>query len=264
MQELERLLARSAELELTIISILDLEDFSPGELDPRLDAGIRLTCVSMEHGAALRQLVASGFFPSAVGLKRTQFEAFVRAAWAVWAAKDVDISRLQAPLTLVTEKDARKLTGLSEMLTQLEGKAPAGLVQMVNVFRSTSLAALNSFVHGGIHVLARDVTGYPEHLVGQVVRNSNGLLTMAGMLLALLAAGEDEQRRTSKLQPEFVDCLPPLQPEQLPWSPAERWLPRTASASGSSCARWVTNRGLSLAVPELAVLPSRRLDSPGG
>ena len=143
---------------------------------------------------------------------RPQLEALTRTAWAVWAAKDANISRLQASLTLMTEKEARKLTGLSEMLTQLEGKSPAGMVEMLNVFKETSLTALNSFVHGGIHVLTRHASGYPEHLVAQVVRNSNSLMTMAGMLLALLGADDAARTRMSKIQPEFTDCLPPLLP----------------------------------------------------
>lgn len=74
------------------------------------------------------------------------------------------------------------------------------------------MPALNSFVHGGIHVVNRHAVGYPEHLVAQIVRNSNGLVTMAGMLLALY--GEDSAARTrmSKIQPEFASCLPPLLP----------------------------------------------------
>jgi hypothetical protein len=171
---------------------------------------IRLANISLDHGSALRELVGTGHFPSAVTLMRPQFEALTRAAWAVWAAKETDINRLQAPLTLMTEKEARKLTGLSEMLTQLEGNSPAGMVEMLNVFKETSLTALNSFVHGGIHVLTRHASGYPEHLVAQVVRNSNGLMTMAGMLLALLGADDAARTRMSKIQPEFADCLPPL------------------------------------------------------
>ena len=212
MADIAGLLRRSVELEEEIFSILNLDTFASNAPELRLDAGIRLAGVSLEHGRALRDLVGAGLFPSAVSLMRPQFEALTRAAWAVWAAKEGDINRLQAPITLMTEKEARKLTGLSEMLTQLDGIAPAGMVQMLNVFKDTSLTALNSFVHGGIHVLSREVTGYPEHLVAQVVRNSNGLLTMAGMLLTLLGGDDGSRGRMSKIQSAFADCLPPLLP----------------------------------------------------
>jgi hypothetical protein len=206
------LLSRSNELEDKIFSILDLERFESWQPSLRHDAAIELAGVSLEHGRALRKLIGADLFPSAVSLMRPQFEAVTRCAWTVWAAKDGDVSRLQAPLTLMTEKDASKLAGLAEMLKQLQGKAPAGLVEMLEVFKATSLAALNSFVHSGIHVLTRQMTGYPEQLVGQVVRNSNGLVTMAGMLLALLGSDDAARSSMSKIQPEFADCLPPLLP----------------------------------------------------
>src|SRR6185369_5245988 len=191
------LLSRSNELEDKIFSILDLERFESWQPSLRHDAAIELAGVSLEHGRALRELVGADLFLSAVCLMRPQFEAVTRCAWTVWAAKDGDIVRLQAPLTLMTEKEASKL---------------AGLVEMLEVFKGTSLAALNSFVHSGIHVLTRQVTGYPERLVGQVVRNSNGLMTMAGMLLALVGSDDAARSSMSKIQPEFADCLPPLLP----------------------------------------------------
>lgn len=212
MADTSTLLERSEDLEQAIFAILEPVNFELSLGDLRLDAGIRLAMVSVEHGRALRELVAGGFFVSAVSLMRSQFEALTRAAWAVWGASDAEIARLQAPLTLMTEKDARKLTGLSEMLTKLEGRAPAGLVEMLGVFRETSLSALNSFVHGGIHVVNRHAVGFPEHLVGQIVRNSNGLLTMAGMLLAVYGNHNQAKLQMSKVQPAFADCLPPLLP----------------------------------------------------
>ena len=79
------LLRRSEELENAVFGILEPVNFEPAFQDLRLDAGIRLATVSLEHGRALRQLVESSLFPSAVSLMRSQFEALTRAAWAVWA-----------------------------------------------------------------------------------------------------------------------------------------------------------------------------------
>jgi hypothetical protein len=212
MPPLTELLERSEELEVAVFAVLEQIDYGHVAEDLRLDAGVRLAMVSLEHGRALRRLVGEDLFTSSVSLMRSQFEALTRAAWAVWGATDAEVTRMQAPLTVMTEKDARKLTGLSEMLLMLQGKAPAGLVEMLNVFRDTSLSALNSFVHGGIHVVTRHAVGYPENLVRQVVRNSNGLVTMAGMLLALYGNDNEARARMSKMQPQFADCLPPLLP----------------------------------------------------
>ena len=87
---------------------------------------------------------------------------------------------------------------------------------MLAQFKEVSLASLNSYVHGGIHVLARQAEGYPLQLVDQVVRNSNGLQTMAGMLLAMCGSDADAGRAMSKIQPQFADCLPTLLPVAAP------------------------------------------------
>jgi len=58
----------------------------------------------------------------------------------------------------------------------------------------------------------RQAEGYPLQLVEQVVRNSNGLQTMAGMLLAMYGTNPDAARGMSKIQLLFADCLPTLLP----------------------------------------------------
>lgn len=147
---------------------------------------------------------------------RPQFEAVTRSVWLTWAAKDSDVYRIQAVLTLESEKDASKLSGVTKMLAEVQAHAPAGPAQMLAQFKDTSLAPLNSYVHGGIHVLARQAQGYPLQLVKQVVRNSNGLQTMAGMLLAMYGSDSLAGQAMSKIQLQFADCLPPLLPVATP------------------------------------------------
>lgn len=53
-------------------------------------------------------------------------------------------------------------------------------------------------------------TEQAQNLVAPVVQNSNGLMTMAGMLLPPLVADDAARTRMSKIQPEFADCLPSL------------------------------------------------------
>ena len=63
MSDIAHLLERSQHLEHAIFSILDLDTFGPDQLNARLDAGIRLAAVSLEHGAALRELVGAATSP---------------------------------------------------------------------------------------------------------------------------------------------------------------------------------------------------------
>lgn len=97
---------------------------------------------------------------------------------------------------------------LSEMLEKLQGKAPQDAVNMLLEFKEYSWKPLSSFIHGGIHAVHRHSKGYPLPLLEQMVRTSNGVSVMVGMLLVILH-GRDEQRgKIPGIQKEFADCLP--------------------------------------------------------
>jgi hypothetical protein len=209
---LEHLLLRSDELEEEIFNILAPRSYCPADASDRLDSAIGLALVATEHCRSLRALVKLDLVPSAICLMRPQFEAVTRSVWLMWAANEGDIEGIQAPLTLETEKAASKLPMLSKMLEQVAESAPPGPAQMLTQFKETSLASLNSYVHGGIHVLHRQGEGYPEQLVGQIVKNANGLQTMTGMLLAMFGSNQEASVKMRKIQPRFADCLPELLP----------------------------------------------------
>jgi hypothetical protein len=168
----------------------------------------------MEHAIALRALTAVGLPTSAVSLMRLQFEALTRAMWLVYAASEIQIEKLQAPLTSEGEQAAKNLPGATEMIRQIENRVgqgvPVAAHLMLSHFKDVSWSAMNSFVHGGIHALRRTADGFPLHLDLQVLRNSNGLTTMTGMTLAILTGREDITKPMSKIQIEFADCLPDL------------------------------------------------------
>jgi hypothetical protein len=208
MQDLERLLNGSDDLEQRIFDILG--EYVQVDSSLQLDAAVDLSLLSIEYGRALRTLVASSQFTAAFCLMRPQFESLVRAAWAVGGAKESDIQRLQAPLTPMTEKEASKLPNLSEMLKQLRSNAPAPMADQLEGFKDASVPALNSFVHAGIHAVTRHGAGYPVLLVDRVVRQSNALLTMAGMLLAVVGFDDDARAEMERIQRPFEDCLPEL------------------------------------------------------
>lgn len=64
-------------------------------------------------------LIALALANSAVGLMRIQFEALMRAAWLLYAAPEATIVKLLSPLTLDSEKAAKNLPGVNEMLEGL-------------------------------------------------------------------------------------------------------------------------------------------------
>lgn len=208
--EFGRLLDRSHDFEAEIRRLLGGDEVRLFDDTPRTLVTLSATQTSLEHGTALRVLLAKPLPSAGIAMMRLQHEALTRAAWLLYAATDEQIDRLVAPLDAAAEKAASKLPMARTMLDEIVGKAPHGAVEMLTHFKDVNAPALHSFVHGGIHAIQRGLTGYPVELLANVVRSSNGLYTMAGMLLAILSGDEALAKRMSKIQPRFADCLPPL------------------------------------------------------
>jgi hypothetical protein len=208
---LEAMLRRSNELHEALLHALDNADF---DASPRAQVSFGMCAVALEHATSLRALMAMGLATSAVGLMRLQFESLTRAMWLLYAANDAAIEKLMAPLTIESEQAAKNLPSASDMIEQIGKRvgisAPAAAHQDLARFKDVSWHAMNSFVHGGIHPLRRHEEGFPVTLALQVLRNSNGLLTMTGMALAVLTGDETITKPMSRIQPEFADCLPEL------------------------------------------------------
>lgn len=208
---LEQMLLRSDALHERLNELLDEAEFDGSA---RGEAALGMCVVAMEHGTALRALMALGLPTSAVSLMRLQFEALIRSMWLIHAASDAAIEKLSAPLTLEAEQAAKNLPSAKEMIDQIGKRVgqgvPAAAHGMLAQFKDVSWTAMNSFVHGGIHPLRRSADGFPVHLALQVLRNSNGLSTMTGMTMAVLTGDDAIAKPMSKIQPAFADCLPDL------------------------------------------------------
>lgn len=118
---MEQLLARSAELAETIAELLGLPTY---DASARV-ASSRILCdVSFEHAGSVRVLLATGTFTSALGMLRMQYEALVKAIWALYSASESSVAKLQRELRQETAAAADRVPSLGEMLAALEGKAP--------------------------------------------------------------------------------------------------------------------------------------------
>ena len=69
----------------------------------------------------------------------------------------------------------------------MDGKAPEIAVSILLEFKEYSWKPLSSYVHGGIHAMRRREKGYPVPLLEQVVRASNGVTLMTGMVWVILS-----------------------------------------------------------------------------
>ncbi|MBP6422303.1 MAG: hypothetical protein KA271_05365, partial [Propionivibrio sp.] len=170
--DVQKLVDRSNELTA---ELAEIEALPPANNEPRVLASQTLCRLAVEHADSVRVLVAVGNFTSAFAILRMQYEALTKAFWALYAASDNMIGRLQSELTPETQNRADKIPLIGALLTELGGKAPPQVVSQLNEFKVYSWKPLSSYIHGGIHAIARNSRGYPAGLLDQSLRASNGL-----------------------------------------------------------------------------------------
>lgn len=207
-QRMTTALTRSAELEAVIRGAWESSTVPNA---PRTHAVVGLCAVSLDHGAAARDVLVR-FPASAIALVRPQYESLVRAVWAAHAAPEDELSRLLAPLSLDSQQAAKKLPGVPQMLEALECAGPPGASALLARARSRLGDGLNSFIHGGIHPFARQRDGYPVALLLDVTKNTNALSMLTLLLLATLAEDVAVTESLPELHQAFADVLPTLEP----------------------------------------------------
>lgn len=199
------LLSRSAELEGRLVEFLRLPPFDQSE---RITTSKVMCSIAFEHAESAKILIASSNLTSATGLVRLQFEALVRAMWLLYAATDHEVLKLSCELTVESAQEANKTIMLTDMLKALEGRSPQEPLDMLIEFKDYCWKPLYSFVHGGLHPIHRHSEGYPVQQLCQMLRISNGVSVMAGMLLVILHGGGQQMGKIPKIQQDFADCLP--------------------------------------------------------
>ena len=166
--------------------------------------------VAFEHAESIKILIASGNVTSSIGLLRLQYESMVRAMWLLYSASDLMVAKLMSELTQDSARKANKLPMLSEMIEKMDGKAPKEAVNMILEFKEYSWKPLSSFIHGGIHAIHRHSSGYPPEMLIQIIKASNGLSMMVGMLLVVLSGDNSQKGKMTKIQKDYLDCCPEL------------------------------------------------------
>lgn len=203
-----RLLERSSEFEAALLA-----EFPEGGLvltnqEPRHEVAAAAALIAIEHAGALRAAAQGGAMNSAAGLLRLQYEAVLRAAWLLFAASPGQVEKLTRHLDLETEQTAKNVPGYLDMLSAVEKAAPVGLAAPLVEFNQYSRHALNSFIHAGIHPLARARSGFPVALAEAVLKFSAGMMHFAYRLLAALTGSQERMNRVTRAYIAFQDCLP--------------------------------------------------------
>lgn len=202
--ELKHLLKRSVEMEFHLLRLMRISQDVGGDRG----ASSRIMCgVAFEHAESIRMLIAGGNFTSATGLLRLQFEALVRAMWLLHAAPDKATSRLMGEFNHDTAKRADRLPMMTEMINELDGKAPTEDMRVLLQFKEQSWKPLSSYVHGGIHVMHRHSRGYPPFLIHQAIKASNYVSLMVSITLIRLLGENKLEELIPKIQRDYADCF---------------------------------------------------------
>lgn len=202
------LLAESDFLHEALVAVFDSAIPYPGQ---RFAIAMNACGIAFEHAGAVRSLISAGLCVSATALLRVQFEAVTRAMWLLYAASEEDVKKLLGPLDEDTQKAANKLPMAAEMLKALERHAPATAVGPLLTFKMVSAGPMNSFIHSGIHPLQRHRDGFPALLRDQLVRSSNGLNTICGMVTAVLTGNPAITAHVREIQARYLKVLPSLE-----------------------------------------------------
>lgn len=201
---------RSDEFESTLAAILGPAWCTTQPTNPRYRVSASAARLSTEHARAARLLLLECIAPqSGAALLRLQFEALLRAIWTLYCATDDQVRKLTAVLGLDSEQAAKGLPGPLDMLHSIIPATPEGLHSPLKEFHASSWRALNSYVHAGIHPLARETGGFPIDFAENLVRVSNGLMHLAYRFQASFL-GQEHVNAVTREWPHFRDVLPAI------------------------------------------------------
>ncbi len=180
----------------------------PYEGSNRFRTSIIAGSLALEHGEGVRTLLSQQLGVSAAVVLRAQYEATLRSVWVCYVAKEEEVMLLSADLSPEAERRSKSLPQAGDMLSSMEGIAPASPVTSLRNFRTHSWAALNSYVHAGLHSLNRHASGLPLPIARDALKSSNGLSVVAAMQCAVATGSQALVREVGRVQTSFADCLP--------------------------------------------------------
>jgi hypothetical protein len=195
--------------DLLMQNLLQIADHPLYDNSSRIATSSDFCGLSLEHAESVRKLFECDLNPSGIALLRIQFETLVRGIWVLYSATDVELEKITSPLTMDAQHLAQKMPMAEDMIVSL-GKNPqaAAAFDALSEFKQCSWKPLNSYIHAGIHPLARQRKGYPFPFIHQLIRQSNGLAVIAIMQACILTGISDLQKQITPLHARFADCLP--------------------------------------------------------
>ena len=164
--------------------------------------------IVFEHSNAISLLISEGMFATCMSVFRVQFDALVRQLWFLHAATDLQIDKLSTPLSKENFSALNNIVpSTKEMMEDLERKAPVGLNSKLKEFKQYSTKVLGSYVHTGVHALETKKNGFPVKILLQVLKQSNNLINMAFLGLAIQEKDEKLIYVAVNMHTKFPECF---------------------------------------------------------
>lgn len=218
------------EQSMTMVNELNQElsqsEFVDGGL--RLDLVYQCCDISIEHRLAVKILLETELFISALALFRTQFESLVRAYWILFAATDEQVCELGVldsieQLTLKEHKSISRFTATPMIEALKEIQEIKHIVAQLEEFKLFSLDYLNSIVHSGKQTFLRHIFGLGDEHKKLIIKQLNNL-TMMSAQIYLKHTLPDCQKLIQIFLQKYRECF--MLPEDISKEDREKILAR--------------------------------------
>lgn len=130
---------------------------------------------ALGHAVSQRTLLNIGQNGTALALTRLHFETVVRAAWIDQSATDKWLNEFTAPVPAGEFEEPIHAPPIPAMLDSIALKQPDFSRRLRKL--NETVKVMHSFVHGGVHLVAHALRGYPPDNLISLLQNRN-LLTL--------------------------------------------------------------------------------------
>lgn len=162
---------------------------------------------ALEHAISQRVLMGAGHHGTALALVRLHFETTVRAAWVQIGATEDWLNKFTEPVPVGSLKEPSLGPPIPSMLDAIEARAPDMALEGRRLYKTAKV--MHSFVHGGAHLVAHALGGYPSDKLIDVLRNRNLLCLMLSNVIVVTSGKKELYGAVGRLSRAHADVMPP-------------------------------------------------------
>ena len=163
---------------------------------------------ALEHALSQRALLGIGKSGTALALTRLHYETVVRAAWIILAASDQWLSEFVTPVVAGDFNEPILGPPIPAMLDSIALKQPE-LVRDLRKLNET-VKVMHSFVHGGVHLVAHALRGYPPENLIALLQNRNLLILQLCNVIVVASGRRSLFGSVGRLSRLHANCMPPV------------------------------------------------------